>query len=138
MIPLFLSLLFVNNRRITADNPRNFENNQSDYEPVLFVNKIIKDLKMSIIGTYFFKKILNSNNKFRKSFNSKFFKKDRFIDNNKPSNWVNIINKAFYELNADQINQLKYSSFEKLLDWIKASEISNAFDSIFDLRNDRE
>ena len=73
-----------------------------------------------------------------KSFNSKFFKKDRFIDKNKLSNWVNIINKEFYQLNADQINQLKRGSFEKLLDWIKGSEIINAFDSNFDLRDDRE
>ena len=41
-------------------------------------------------------------------------------------------------MNVDQINQLKYSIFEKLLDWIKASKISNAFDSNFNLRDDRE
>ena len=36
-----------------------------------------------------------------KSFNSQFFEKDRFIDKNKPSNTINIINKEFSELNAD-------------------------------------
>ena len=78
-----------------------------------YLSKSIKDLKMSIIRTYFFKKwFFNSKNKFWKSFNSKIFKKDKFIDKNKLSNWVNIINKEFYELNTDQINQLKFSSFE--------------------------
>ena len=94
---------------------------------------------MRIIGTSFFKKwFLNSNNKLFKSFKSKILRKIDLLIKNKLSNWINIINNEFSELNAVHINQLKYSSFEKLLDWIKASEISNAFDSIFDLRNDRE
>ena len=65
LILLFLSKLSINSWRITADYQLNFLNNQSDYEPVFFVNKTIKDMKMRIIGTSFFKKrFLNSNNKF--------------------------------------------------------------------------
>ena len=80
------------NRRDTANNPRDFENNESDSESVFLAIKITKDRKLTIIGSSLFKKwFLNNNDKLWKTFNFKIFKKDRFIDINNLPNWVNIM-----------------------------------------------
>ena len=127
------------NRTQANQNPRYFENNDSNFDSVFWANKTIQNRNLSIIGTQFFKKsFINKNEKYWRSFNSKIFKKDIVFDPDHLPNRVNSVKFEFTQLKSDQINQLKSNTLQKLLDLLCFSNIIGDFELSLNLNNEVE
>ena len=140
-LPLFPSAVLIQNMNRTQanQNPRYFENNDSNFDSVFWANKTIQNRNLNIIGTQFFKKsFINKNEKYWRSFNSKIFKKDIVFDPDQLPNWVNSAKFEFTQLKSDQINQLKSNTLQKLLDLLCFSNIIDDFESNLNLNNEVE
>ena len=121
-------------------NPRNFENNESKHQfYILCMKKTIKNRSLNIIGTQFFKRpFINKKEKYWRSFNSKILKKDIIVHQDRLPKWVNSIKIEFIQLNFNQINQIKDSALQKLLDLLSSSSIIHNFESNLNFGDENE